>query len=1637
MKPQNYNYLHLCKNVSEKNRSICVNQRSILFSAYFLFVFLFINTGISISQNYNWITPNQTYLKMYVASDGIYRIDKSDFVNAGITVTTIDPRTVKVYYKGNQIPIYFFGEQNGTFDDADYFDFYGMRNYGGLTNAHDINNNVIYTTDEYNSLYSDTSAYFVGWGGAYGLRYTDYNNASSTAYPNDYYYQKLHFEQDLIYTLGQNVSGTDYGNFSNDKYIGEGWYWRLMQNSNFFDQLFNVNSLPSIPQQCRLKIFAYPVNQSTTITNEHRLTLTLNSTIQLDTLFRDNFNRFDTTVYFSSSLLVNGNNTLRFKNSPLASFTASRFNFDMFEVSYPRAFVFDSNAVNFNSDIADSTSKIFKIKGYNSANQLNIYDTKNGTRILNYTFSNDTLIFVGKGNGNYQIINKTISKKPFRAKQKQVPNLVTSSTGTDYLLVYNKLFETPAEQLRQYRNTHDGFRSFKAEIEDIYDVFNYGMEDPVAVRRFSKNVFDTWQTPKVRFICLFGRGSIDPKKNLASSVYYQNFIPVYGNPVTDGYFANINFGAFTYMHQISIGRLPAYTNQEAQDMVNKIIGYENQGLQKWIKQPLFITGGASTSEQLQFSAQSDYFINSYIIPAPTGSIPVKIYMNDTTGLVTYNYSDSIKNSINRGALTANFIAHAGNGYWDYVFEDPIILSNENRLPLIFSMTCFTGKIAEPNLRSYGEKYVTYSNKGAIGFIGTTGWSFSGTGNTYNDYLLNGLNLDTLRRLGEIMTFASQRLSPDSSSFAAKNTNNCYNLIGDPAAKLLLPVHPEFDINFNDYNISNLNPTLKENVNFQIYPKNLGTFADSCKIRFQLLRNNQNYRIKDTIIYNWSFIDSIKYSFSIDSLGIFTLKTILDYDNWYPADDKTNNQLVINLPTKNISYYPLKPVDNQSIRNDSLEFVGINPNYDLSKNSVKIIFQFDTTAFYNSSVKQTYFTSNINGVVTKFKARIPILDSNIVYYWRLNVVLNNDSLGWSSSKRFKVYFSASGNYDSSIALKLRDKNQINDNLIMNLSSDSNLFRMQIFNSQIYARSQLHLAYGPTYITVNMRNYTFDNLTRGLNAAKVSKITGQIFEVRNFRINSTLSTDSLLNFLNSFDSLKYLIFVKNYSSPGGTVLPLNVINKIKEFGSTAVDSVGSFAGYNTWAFIGYLGANASQKREKFTLYPGGGADPSPAFTEMRPVFMYPSGSITQTFGPAQTWQNFNWAQDVYPNSSLYFDVYGIKRNNQDTLLMSNVTTYNNVNLSGINAYQYPYLKLITRLAIDTVSGYQSPVFKGISLNYVGPPEIALDNNSIFKSDSIVSMGDSIGIGGSYYNVGYVPLNGHVRSFYALDAANNKVLLRSDTILSQLKVDSSLFVKATFKVNGLPIHKKYNNQVSIVLEVNALNQNDIYDYNNSVISTFFVKGSITDLNTEVYSDGIKLFGNDYVRSNPDMLIKLSGKSVDELLTSDTSVFRIMLNNQFISLNPGNSKANTKTNLIKETEKGNLILKFTPQLQNGLNDLKLITYKNNAYDTAKFVLNVTNETSLKDVNNYPNPMKTQTTFSFTLTGNQLPTECKIKIYSVAGRVIKEIIVPASIGFNQISWDGRDADGDYIANGVYMYRVVFKGTTDVISDIKKLAVLK
>ncbi|MBN1637518.1 MAG: type IX secretion system sortase PorU [Ignavibacteriales bacterium] len=77
-----------------------------------------------------------------------------------------------------------------------------------------------------------------------------------------------------------------------------------------------------------------------------------------------------------------------------------------------------------------------------------------------------------------------------------------------------------------------------------------------------------------------------------------------------------------------------------------------------------------------------------------------------------------------------------------------------------------------------------------------------------------------------------------------------------------------------------------------------------------------------------------------------------------------------------------------------------------------------------------------------------------------------------------------------------------------------------------------------------------------------------------------------------------------------------------------------------------------------------------------------------------------------------------------------------------------------------------------------------------------------------------------------------------------------------------------------------------------------------------------------------------------------------------------------------------------------------------------------LRNLYNYPNPFSDWTYFTFQ---HNLVEEINvsIKIYTIAGRMIKEI--KSNNIFDKyvlVEWDGRDEDGDMLANGTYLYKL-------------------
>ena len=106
---------------------------------------------------------------------------------------------------------------------------------------------------------------------------------------------------------------------------------------------------------------------------------------------------------------------------------------------------------------------------------------------------------------------------------------------------------------------------------------------------------------------------------------------------------------------------------------------------------------------------------------------------------------------------------------------------------------------------------------------------------------------------------------------------------------------------------------------------------------------------------------------------------------------------------------------------------------------------------------------------------------------------------------------------------------------------------------------------------------------------------------------------------------------------------------------------------------------------------------------------------------------------------------------------------------------------------------------------------------------------------------------------------------------------------------------------------------------------------------------------------------------------------------------------------------------------------------DTKRITFQVHGNLQLLSFLNYPNPFSRKTTLTCELTA---PADSLVvKIYTLSGRLIREFSIPATPGFLMVEWDGRDADGVEVANGVYYAKLQIKreGEKDITEILKMM----
>jgi len=383
----------------------------------------------------------------------------------------------------------------------------------------------------------------------------------------------------------------------------------------------------------------------------------------------------------------------------------------------------------------------------------------------------------------YTVFTPAAVKKPEKLVQDVPSNLKSVQNSADYIIITHELFRDAVTPLADHRAAQ-GFWVQTVNVQNIYDEFNHGIFDPQAIQRFLHYAYENWTPPAPLYVLLVGDATWAYDKQVARDWGKTCYIPSimkytisWGMTSSDNAFVCVS--GDDRLPDMFIGRLPVNSVEEAQAVVNKILKYEQHPeISDWRKRICLACGNGSFFEQ-----SADYLYDEYI---PGGFDVPRLYTNPKSKY--FGSTEEMVGIFNNGVSLLNFIGHGGGGvFFDaelFLLEDIVLLNNANRLPVMFSLTCFIGYFDNPWTPSLGEELFRADGKGVVATFGSAGRAW-----LYGDYFLNNalfqsLFVDGAHNLGQVTTEAKWQMMAWSRSYWDHVEN--YNLLGDPALEIGFP-----------------------------------------------------------------------------------------------------------------------------------------------------------------------------------------------------------------------------------------------------------------------------------------------------------------------------------------------------------------------------------------------------------------------------------------------------------------------------------------------------------------------------------------------------------------------------------------------------------------------------------------------------------------------------------------------------------------------------------------------------------------------------------------------------------------------------------------------------------------------------------
>lgn len=1548
----------------------------------------------------SWIDYTQTYLKLGVSHDGIYRLRRSDFESKGISVQSINPKTFKLFLRGEEIPIWVEGEDELSFDQGDYIEFAGLRNMGG---HHREISSFNEPYNEYLGRYTDTTVYWLTWGGIDGKRVQLSDGSSTVATDTlDYYSQIDHYETNTWFDFScaslvrrELPYWIENKTWLHDK-IGIGTHSRN----------FSVNSV--YPEDNAKLIIKLQDIVSDVSTNAHLLALSVNS--ELERYDSTYINKYDKSVLIAnvpSNQLNEATNTLKIHSFQTEASINGCF-FDWYEIEYPRYLKPFNDSLNFAFPFVDNeVEQVIKLQDIITDNY-SLWKYGSTFKKYNVSKTNAEIIFADSINSSdkFTFIDELKIRTPKIYYVKQFQNLRGPQFKADYIAITHPKFHLKTEEYAQFISDSYNINTQIVLIDDIYDEFSYGFFNPESIQDFLKSTHTYWQNPKPQNVVLIGGATYDYYGNryTASDAIKErvvNYVPSYGASVSDNWFVSWDTTG-AYIPQMNIGRIPVTTSEEFEWYFEKHRNYLTQEYDEWNKHYLFFSGGNPTNQsELDILRETNQFvIDTYTEPSPIGGKVDHFYKtNDpTTNFGPYS-QEYIQNSIDNGGVFISYIGHSGTQTWDNSITHPSQLKNDqDRYPIVTDFGCSTGRFAEPDVVSFSQLFILDSEGQALGYVGNSSLGFISTSISmpklfYKKILAEDIyNVSEAHKQAKIDMLQTYGATGVYELFALTNT-----LVGDPLISLPIPQKPNFVIKEENIDISSdLITDLQDSVVINFFLFNHGkVITDSLEISvLHYFENETDSTYLKIKVPNYKDSLSVKLVVK-DKVGLHNASILLDPANKIDEISTVDNAAAISF---NVASSAIRPIIQYQMKNGITSNINfLNPTSTPNNENIMVEFSIDKSF------------SEVNSIEIKFDTlftgiNLPMLVNNQRYWCRAKI---------TESENYGTLFSFIKNVDNkfliidsiSFADSYFESVLINHESI-NLDSTKVLFEVL---SAGFSDGKTAL------IMMNKQNMIPENTnSRGHHICLFDDTTFDFVDHKVFDLlgGGSSVANEYISFLDTISSNSLVMFA--ILDEGEVNLSTALRDKIKLFGSALIDDV---AFRSSWAFIGKKGALIGSMPEAVSAEAEGSVTIDTTIS-----FLSESGTmLTTEIGPTSKWDKMVVSQETPSNSSITYTPIGVKADGiLDTL--SSVALQDSVaDLSFINSDLYPKIKLLAEFQAS--DDKQSPILNSLGVDYTDVAELGLNYQVVSVEHDSITQGEKNMLKFYIYNVGESLADSFAVKVELLKPDNSSQLI--DNFITSIDSSDRKYFEYDYTL------LKEFGWGNMLFAITADSDNKITEFfedNNYYQIPFYVKkDTLTDVvsaEATVTIDGYDIIDGDFVSNEPEIIFQIDYQG--GFPVHDTTSVNYYLDNKRIPYTSMQMEYDTINQTITST--------YNPPLEDGDHFLRV---NGDSFSLEKY-FEVSNELKIVDLYNYPNPFAENTAFTFKLT--RVPEEVIIRIFSVAGRLIKNIYLTSSdlkTDFNKIDWNGRDEDGDRIANGVYIYKVILKDPNESESYTQKLAVMR